>query len=288
MDIIYRFDPYAPLELKRPKNNKEALKTLHQGNCRFYSMVNHLQSIQDGKKVESMVVPISPVQLGIPVVGGLAQMHSPYAAVLGCSDARVPIEHIFDCSSNDLFVVRVAGNVLGLECIGSIDYAATALRESLQSVIVLGHTNCGAVGAAVNVYLAPSSFAEVAFSHPVRTIIDRIMVSVRSAAEALEAVYGSKVSKNKRYRDWLVNASCFVNSAFTAYDLQREVNAVTKGLVVSYSVYDMAWSTVNAPPIRDAQEAYDAHAFGTAPKNPEDLQAIAKEIAQCMELPLKR
>jgi carbonic anhydrase len=288
MDIIYRFDPYAPLDLKRPKNNKEALKTLHQGNCRFYSMVHHLQSVQDGKKVESMVVPISPVQLGIPVVGGLAQMHSPYAAVLGCADARVPIEHIFDCSSNDLFVVRVAGNVLGLECIGSIDYAATALRESLQSVIVLGHTNCGAVGAAVNVYLAPSSFAEVAFSHPVRTIIDRIMVSVRSAAEALEAVYGSKITKNKQYKDWLINASCFVNSAFTAYDLQREVNAVTKGLVVSYSVYDMAWSTVNATPIRNAQEAYDTHAFGTAPKNPEDLQAIAKEIAQCMELPTKR
>lgn len=133
MDIIYRFDPYAPLELKRPKSNKEALKTLHQGNCRFYSMVNHLQKVQDGKKVESMVMPITPVQLGIPVVGGLAQLHSPYAAVLGCADARVPIEHIFDCSSNDLFVVRVAGNVLGLECIGSIDYAATALRESLQA-----------------------------------------------------------------------------------------------------------------------------------------------------------
>jgi carbonic anhydrase len=183
-----------------------------------------------------------------------------------------------------LFVVRVAGNVLGLECIGSIDYAATALRESLQSVIVLGHTNCGAVGAAVNVYLSPSSFAEVAFSHPVRTIIDRIMVSVRSAAEALEKVYGPKIAKNKQYKDWLINASCFVNSAFTAYDLQREVNSVTKGLVVSYSVYDMAWSTVNATPIRNANEAYDAHAFGTAPKNPEDLQAIAIEIAECMEL----
>jgi len=284
MDIIYRFDPYAPLELKRPKSNKEALKTLHQGNCRFYSMVNHLQEVQDGKKVDSMIMPITPVQLGIPVVGGLVQMHSPYAAVLGCADARVPIEHIFDCSSNDLFVVRVAGNVLGLECIGSIDYAATALRKSLQSVIVLGHTNCGAVGAAVNVYLSPSSFAEVAFSHPVRTIIDRIMVSVRSAAEALEKVYGPKIAKNKQYKDWLINASCFVNSAFTAYDLQREVNAVTKGLVVSYSVYDMAWSTVNATPIRNANEAYDAHAFGTAPKNPEDLQAIAIEIAECMEL----
>ena len=283
MDIIYRFDPYAPLDLKRPKNNREALKTLHQGNCRFYSMVNHLQNVQDGNKVDSMVVPISPVQLGIPVVGGLEQMHSPFAAVLGCADARVPIEHIFDCSSNDLFVVRVAGNVLGLECIGSIDYAATALRESLQSIIVLGHTHCGAVGAAVKVYLSPSSFAEVAFSHPVRTIIDRIMVSVRSAAEALQEVHGAKVSKNKQYKDLLINASCFVNAAFTAYDLQREVNAVSKGLTVSYSVYDTAWSTVNATPIRNAEEAYDAHAFGTAPKNPEALHAITLEIAQCMK-----
>jgi hypothetical protein len=110
------------------------------------------------------------------------------------------------------------------------------------------------------------------------------MVSVRSAAEALEKVYGSKISKSKQYKDWLINASCFVNSAFTAYDLQREVNAVTKGLIVSYSVYDMAWSTVNATPIRNAEEAYDAHAFGTAPKNPEDLQAIALEIAECMEI----
>jgi hypothetical protein len=46
----------------------------------------------------------------------------------------------------------------------------------------------------------------------------------------------------------------------------------------------MAWSTVNATPIRNANEAYDAHAFGTAPKNPEDLQAISIEIAECMEL----
>jgi len=282
MDLIYRFDPYAPLDFKRPKTNKEALKTLVQGNQRFASTVEHLQKISEGEKPESMVFPINPVQLGVPWMGGLEPLHAPFAAVLGCADARVPIEHIFDCSANDLFVVRVAGNVLGLECIGSIDYAATALRESLRSVIVLGHTGCGAISAATDVYLAPSSFATIAFSHPVRTLIDRIMVSVRSSAEALEVVYGSKVSKQKNYRELLINASCFVNAAINAYDLQREVNSVSKGLVVSYSVYDMAWASANATPIRSKEEAFDTKAFATAPSNPEDLQRVSREIAACL------
>ncbi len=282
MDLIYRFDPYAPLDFKRPKTNKEALKVLVQGNQRFASTVEHLQKISEGEKPASMVFPINPVQLGVPWMGGLEPLHSPFAAVLGCADARVPIEHIFDCSANDLFVVRVAGNVLGLECIGSIDYAATALRESLRSVIVLGHTGCGAISAATDVYLAPSSFATIAFSHPVRTLIDRIMVSVRSSAEALEAVYGSKVSKQKNYRELLINTSCFVNAAITAYDLQREVHAVSKGLTVSYSVYDMAWASVNATPIRSKEEAFDAKAFATAPTSPESLKEASRVIAECL------
>ncbi len=101
MDLIYRFDPYAPLDFKRPKTNKEALKTLVQGNQRFASTVEHLQKISEGEKPESMVFPINPVQLGVPWMGGLEPMHAPFAAALGCADARVPIEHIFDCSTSN-------------------------------------------------------------------------------------------------------------------------------------------------------------------------------------------
>jgi hypothetical protein len=108
------------------------------------------------------------------------------------------------------------------------------------------------------------------------------MVSVRSSAEALEVVYGSKVSKQKNYRELLINASCFVNAAINAYDLQREVNSVSKGLVVSYSVYDMAWASANATPIRSKDEAFDTKAFATAPSNPEDLQRVSREIAACL------
>jgi carbonic anhydrase len=281
MDIIYRFDPYAPIQLKRPRNNKESLKMLEEGNARFANQVNHIQSIIAGDATKpAMVVPMDAIQLGIPIVKGLEQMHSPFALFLGCADARVPIERIMDCSANDLFVVRVAGNVLGLECLGSVDYAVTALRSSLQSVIVLGHTGCGAVSAAVDMYLSPSGFADIAFSHPVRTLIDRIMLAVHNAAGTLDEAYGTRIQKTKHYRDWLITTSCFLNSAVTAFDLQREVNAVSKGLQVSFTVYDMAWSRIDTFPIQGTEDIGDGDAFRSAPKTKEDLQEYAMEVVR--------
>jgi carbonic anhydrase len=279
MDIVYRFDPYAPIDLKRPRSNKEALKLLEEGNSRFADQVNHLQNILSGDHSQPpLIVPIDAIQLGIPVVQGLEQMHAPFALVLGCADARVPIERIMDCAANDLFVVRVAGNVLGLECLGSVDYAVTALRASLQSVIVLGHTGCGAVSAAVDMYLSPSSFADMAFTHPVRTLIDRIMLAVRNAAGALDEVHGKKVQRTKHYRDWLMTTSCYLNSAVTAFDLHREVQSVAKGLTVSFSVYDMSWSRVDSYPIFGQEDVEDGDIFHPAPKTKEDLQAYAHEV----------
>jgi len=279
MDIVYRFDPEAPSEPRNPRNNREALKILETGNDRFAKTVQHLQKIGTGDRTQPpMVIPVNPTQLGIPIVSGLEQPHSPFALVLGCSDARAPIEHVLDCSSNDLFVVRVAGNVLGLECLGSVDYAATVLRSSLQSVVVMGHTGCGAVTAAVDVYLSPSNFADIAFSHPVRTLIDRVMLSVRSAARGLEQELGAKVTRYKRYREWLVTTSCFLNTAVTAFDLQREVNAIAKGLAVSYTVYDMAWTRIGALPIRSHEEAEKTPGFAPAPKATEDFDVLIRKI----------
>jgi len=77
----------------------------------------------------------------------LTAMHgqSPFAAVLSCSDSRVPVELIFDCGIGDIFLVRVAGNVLGNNELGSLEYAVDHIGVSL--VLVLGHTKCGAVKA---------------------------------------------------------------------------------------------------------------------------------------------
>jgi carbonic anhydrase len=72
----------------------------------------------------------------------------PFATILGCSDSRVPIELLFDQGFGDLFVIRLAGNVVSTEAIGSIEYAVNHLHTTV--VLVLGHENCGAVTAALS------------------------------------------------------------------------------------------------------------------------------------------
>jgi carbonic anhydrase len=80
-------------------------------------------------------------------LAALAKGQKPYATILGCSDSRVPPELIFDAGLGELFVIRVAGNVLSPEVAGSLQYAGSYLRTPL--LVVLGHEGCGAVAAAV-------------------------------------------------------------------------------------------------------------------------------------------
>lgn len=86
----------------------------------------------------------------------LAQGQEPFAVILGCSDSRVPVEVVFDQGPGDLFVVRLAGNVVTGEVLASIEFALEVLRSEL--VLVLGHTGCGAVKAAVARATAGATF----------------------------------------------------------------------------------------------------------------------------------
>ena len=87
----------------------------------------------------------SPRDLGFTPDAAETPEQRPFAAVLGCSDARVPIELIFNEGPNDLFIVRVAGGGLGLEVLGSLKYAVEQLGGTLKLIVVLGHSGCGAV-----------------------------------------------------------------------------------------------------------------------------------------------
>ena len=109
----------------------------------------------DGTGTARRIIPLDPRDLGLAPGDARAPEQRPYAAVLGCSDARVPIELIFNEGPNDLFVVRVAGNGLGSEVLGSLKYAVDHLGGSLKLIVVLGHSGCGAVSAAVDVFLEP-------------------------------------------------------------------------------------------------------------------------------------
>jgi carbonic anhydrase len=98
----------------------------------------------------------------------------PFAIVLGCSDARIPVELIFDQGFGDLFVVRVAGNIVAPSIVGSIEFAASQFGTRL--VVVLGHTGCGAVAATVQA-LASGRGPE---SKNLRDIVDRISPHIES------------------------------------------------------------------------------------------------------------
>ncbi|MFL6529563.1 MAG: carbonic anhydrase [Chthoniobacterales bacterium] len=105
-----------------------------------------MQRLKDGnERFIAGTTRFSPVQK--EVLADLAKGQQPYATILSCSDSRVPPEFVFDAGFGDLFIVRVAGNVLSPEVGGSFQYAFQHLRTPL--FVVLGHTGCGAVSAAL-------------------------------------------------------------------------------------------------------------------------------------------
>ena len=104
----------------------EALARLREGNQRFVAGLRSL---------DSLLSPTRRAEL-------LTEQH-PFAIVLGCSDSRVPAELVFDQGLGDLFVIRVAGNIVAPSQVGSVEFAAD--RFSTPLVVVLGHTGCGAI-----------------------------------------------------------------------------------------------------------------------------------------------
>ncbi len=113
----------------RPRTADEALARLVDGNARFVAGRARFPTVRK------------------EVLAGLAKGQQPYATILGCSDSRVPPELVFDAGFGELFIVRVAGNVVSPEVLGTLQYAAVHLETPL--FVVLGHEGCGAVAAAL-------------------------------------------------------------------------------------------------------------------------------------------
>ena len=170
VDIIYRYEARDTAARPLPMDSDAALRRLNGGNSDFAALLDH---VKDESGIQQ-IIPVDPGDLGLdPNVAG-APKQRPFAAVLGCSDARVPIELIFNEGPNDLFVVRVAGNGLGTEVLGSLKYAVDHLGGTLKLIVVLGHSGCGALTAAVDVFLNPGDYLAIAAQHSIRNILDRV------------------------------------------------------------------------------------------------------------------
>jgi carbonic anhydrase len=124
MNIVHKPDPATP-----PYTADDALRRLVAGNERFVRGEARFPTVQK------------------EILAELAKGQQPYATIIGCSDSRVPPELVFGAGFGDLFIVRVAGNVVSPEVMGTLQYAAVHLHTPL--FVVLGHEGCGAVQAAL-------------------------------------------------------------------------------------------------------------------------------------------
>jgi carbonic anhydrase len=131
-----------------------------------------LARLKEGNKRFSAHVGGSSDMLGQVKRSELVQVQEPLAIILGCSDARVPAEIVFDQGLGDLFVIRVAGNIVAPSQVGSVEFAAE--RFGTRLVVVLGHSGCGAILATLEAMRNPAGSQ----SRNLRSIVDRVRPSI--------------------------------------------------------------------------------------------------------------
>jgi carbonic anhydrase len=158
------------------KSADEALARLKEGNARFVAGQARFPTVQK------------------EVLADLAKGQQPYATILGCSDSRVPPELVFDAGFGELFIVRVAGNVLGPSILGTLQYAAAHLQTPL--FVVLGHEGCGAVQAAL-----ATKFEGATQKSRIATLLENILPALEGldGTQPAEALVRSAVEANVRH-----------------------------------------------------------------------------------------
>lgn len=188
-----------------------ALQRLREGNHRF---VNNLSSTE----------PLSTHTRRAE----LATYQEPFAIILGCSDSRVPAELVFDQGLGDLFVIRVAGNIVAPSQIGSVEFAVS--RFGTRLVVVLGHSQCGAILATLDVLTHGNDSS----SKNIRSIVDRVKPSVE----------GLLHTELKHNHDALVNEAVRANVRASANQLRHGSEIIerlveTDGLLVVGAEYSL-------------------------------------------------
>ena len=167
---------------------KEALERLREGNKRFVSGVRSIDTIAKQMQRADFV-----------------EGQAPFAIILGCSDSRVPAEIVFDQGLGDLFVIRVAGNIVAPSQIGSVEFAAERFGTPL--VVILGHSMCGAVMATLD-----------DLEHPKKDHSSNVLSIVNRIRPTIEPLFRTELRKNP---EQLLEASIRANILAAANHLRH-------------------------------------------------------------------
>jgi len=193
-----------------PYTAEQALERLKEGHARFISGRARFPTLQK------------------EILADLAQQQRPYATILGCSDSRVPPELLFDAGFGELFVIRVAGNVLGPTIAGTMQYAGRHLHTPL--FVVLGHEGCGAVDAAIG-----EKFHGAQHLSRISLLLETIMPALENVDPSLPpaALLSAAVEANVRWTIQQVRESP-----------EGQLRATEGGVHIIGAVYDIATGRV--------------------------------------------
>jgi carbonic anhydrase len=195
---------------------RDALARLREGNRRFASDAPNLDPTPSRTRRE------------------LTAGQEPFAIILGCSDSRVPAEIVFDQGLGDLFVIRVAGNIVAPSQVGSVEFAAE--RFGTRLVVVLGHSQCGAIQATLEELGRDAAHR----SRNLRSIVDR----VRPCVEGLLATTGGVPTEALRAQAVRANIQASADHLRHGSEVLEEL-VMTNGLVVVGAEYSLETGVVD-------------------------------------------
>ena len=198
------------------KTAQQALQRLREGNARFAANIQSLDT-----------------RLSLVKRADHVQSQAPFAIILGCSDSRVPAEIVFDQGLGDLFVIRVAGNIVAPSQVGSVEFAAAQFGTRL--VLVLGHTGCGAIMATIDELRRPADVQ----SPNLRSIVDRIRPTVEGLLEGDNALAGDELVRRSVRANVRASANQLRHGSRILEDLIRD-----DGLVVVGAEYSLETGVV--------------------------------------------
>ncbi len=261
-----------------------AKEALNHGNMEFVEALRREQQLLGANKSKSDNGCIPKVGL-IKQLGELGEIpqQSPKVVVLACSDARVPVLELFQQRPNEVFEVQLAGNVASTECLGSISYGVEHL-PSVEGIVVLGHTGCGAVTAAVDHYLSPKPEV-ISIEDSIMSLLNSIIPSV-DIADSILAMNSQSVRDSILRDSWdwhkLIDVAIFVNAAAMAWKVQVFVKGLKRSVPVWYGVYDLASCRILHADL-NRQDGTLLFGLGDAPHVTE-----LNEVAQCLALYLQK
>lgn len=215
----------------RPESPKQALETLKEGNSRFINGVRSVEPLFSHMRMAELA----------------EKGQKPFAIVLTCSDSRSPAEMIFDQALGELFVVRVAGNVIAPSLLASIEFAAANFGSCL--ILVMGHTKCGAVTATLQHCMnpakgLPSPHLEELVSR-IRPAVEKVL-SKGNAQDSSTTVESATIENVKRSMELIYEQSHIVR------DLVKSGKIGIEG-----SVLDIHTGKVNFLPAHSISQAYE-------------------------------